>query len=74
MNEIFSERLMLAMRRANMTQQDLAKKTGMTASAISHYAKGKQCPHSTALLKIANALHVSADFLLGRTPYPGGMR
>lgn len=69
MEEIFSERLREILWHSHMTQQDLAKKTGLTAAAISHYVNGKQCPHAAALLLIADALNVSIDYLLGRTKY-----
>lgn len=67
MKEIFSERLQDILWHSKISQKDLAEKTGLTEAAISHYVNGKQCPHSTALILIADALNVSTDYLLGRT-------
>lgn len=67
MEEIFSERLRDILWHTKMTQQELAERTGLTAAAISHYVNGKQCPHSSALILIADVLNVSIDYLLGRT-------
>ena len=49
----------------NMTQKQLACKTGLTESAISHYVKGDRVPRGVNLVKIANALDTTTDFLLG---------
>jgi transcriptional regulator with XRE-family HTH domain len=48
-------------------QEDLAKKTGLSMSSISTYRNGKAEPKITAFNEIANALNVSADYLLGNT-------
>lgn len=47
-----------------MTQKELAQKSGITESAISHYIKGDRVPRGVNLVKIANALGTSTDFLL----------
>lgn len=47
-----------------MTQKELAQKAGITESAISHYIKGDRVPRGVNLVKIANALGTSTDFLL----------
>lgn len=67
MEKIFARRLCEVLRLRKMTQRDLSKKTGITESAVSHYVNAVQCPHSTVLLLIANALDVSMDYLFGRT-------
>ena len=67
MEEIFAERLLDTIWRQDITQLELAKRTGLTTAAISHYVNGKNRPNSTALLLIADALNVSIDYLLGRT-------
>lgn len=65
--KIFARRLRNILKQKNLTQTDLSKKTGLTMSAISHYVNAVQCPHSTALVLIADALNVGTDYLLGRT-------
>lgn len=49
-----------------MTQKDLASLSGVTESAISHYLKGDRIPRGTTLIKIANALDTTTDYLLGQ--------
>lgn len=48
----------------NITQKELAKITGLTESAISHYVKGDRVPRGANLVKIAKALGVTTDELL----------
>lgn len=49
----------------HMTQRDLAKITGITEVSLSRYINGDRTPRAVAISNIANALHVSADELLG---------
>lgn len=51
-----------------MSQNDLANKVGCTSAAISHYIKGDRIPRSGVMLKIANALDTTADYLSNGTP------
>ena len=53
-----------------MSQKDLATKTGITESAISHYVKGDRVPRGIILVKIAQALETTTDFLLNDTTEP----
>ncbi len=46
-----------------LTQKDLAERTGLTQSAVSHYIKGDRVPRGDNLFKIAAALWVSVDDL-----------
>lgn len=51
-----------------MTQAELAAKAKLTPIQISHFETGVKPNASAAtLVKLANALSVSIDFLLGRT-------
>lgn len=70
MENIFANRLSSILWQRGMTQKELAKKAGVTNSAISHYINAVQYPHSTVLLLIADALDVSMDYLFGRTDNP----
>lgn len=57
--------------RALMTQEDLAKKAGLGggASVLSRYERGKKKMTVLTAFKIANALGVSLDDLMGVQPY-----
>ena len=61
----FGNRLLMYMSIYDMTQNELAEKTGLTAAAISRYISGEREPKIIAVVKIANALGVSTDELLG---------
>lgn len=61
MNNIRTKRRLL-----NMTMKQLAAKVGVTEAAISHYETGRREPDPDMLGRIANALGVSVDYLLGR--------
>ncbi|MFC1652829.1 helix-turn-helix domain-containing protein, partial [Planctomycetota bacterium] len=45
---------------------DLAKRTGLKPAAISHLETGQQKPSFDTLVKLADALGVSMDYLFGR--------
>jgi len=67
MAEIFSERLKAVRERRGMSQADLAKKAGLQPTAISHFETGTRSPSFDNLRKLADALTVSTDFLMGRS-------
>jgi transcriptional regulator with XRE-family HTH domain len=50
-----------------LTQSELGKKAGMAAASISHFETGQRAPSLDSLVKLADALDVSVDALLGRT-------
>lgn len=49
-----------------MTMKELATIVGVTEAAISHYETGRREPDPDMLSRIATALNVSVDFLIGR--------
>lgn len=63
---LFPERLLVALHRRGMKQRDLADKIGVHQKVISKYVNSKTTPPSDTLQKIADALDVSVDWLLGR--------
>jgi len=67
---IFQERLLLSRRRAGVSQGELAKRTAMYASDISKMERGRMLPTAPRLRRLAEALGVSADYLLGLTNDP----
>lgn len=48
-----------------MSQSHLARRADLTPSAIWQYEQGERRPSSEALKKLADALKVATDFLLG---------
>jgi transcriptional regulator with XRE-family HTH domain len=66
MPEQFSERLRGAREARGMSQSDLASKTGLQPAAISHFETGQRSPSFENLRKLADALSLSVDYLLGR--------
>jgi len=65
--EVFAARLAEARQKRQLSQIDLAKKTGLPASSISHFEARKRRPSFDNLSKLADALNVTADFLIGRS-------
>lgn len=70
MSETFGERLRKAREAKQLSQGDLATKTGFQPSAVSHFESGRRAPSFDNLKKLADALAVSVDFLLGRDSRP----
>jgi len=71
-SETFKERLKTArehLRRWN--QSELANKAGLPPSSIAHFETGARKPSFDTLRKLANALEVTTDYLLGRVDDPG---
>src|SRR5262245_31017873 len=66
MSKIFAERLKSARETRKMSQSDLAQKAGFQPSAISHFETEGRDPSFDNLKRLADALNVTTDFLLGR--------
>jgi len=52
-------------RERGFTQVELAKKVSVVQTIISDYERGKLRPHPDILIKLARALNVSTDAILG---------
>lgn len=50
-----------------MSQSDLAEKTGLMPSAVSHFETGRRSPSFANLKALADALKVTTDYLIGRS-------
>lgn len=61
----FSNRLTMAMDGNSITAAQLSRKTGLSEASISRYVAGSMEPKLTALLILADALNVTADWLSG---------
>lgn len=62
----FEQRLKAARRRRSLTQAQLAQRMGLPTSSIGHFESGARQPSAANLVRLANALGVSTDYLLGR--------
>jgi|ERR1043166_6485962 transcriptional regulator with XRE-family HTH domain len=49
-----------------LTQAELGEKAGLPAASISHFETGIRTPGTTTLQRLADALEVRVDYLLGR--------
>lgn len=62
----FHEILNQELQKQNITQRELANRTGLTEVSIGRYCNGQRSPNINTIVKIANELHVNTDYLLGR--------
>jgi transcriptional regulator with XRE-family HTH domain len=71
-SEIFRERLKTARDKLRKwSQAELAGKAGLPPTSIAHFEAGARKPSFDTLRKLANALDVTTDYLLGRSDDPG---
>lgn len=64
-NRIFAQRLEQLMIERQLYSSDVARKTGLKRQSIDAYVQGVSQPGANAIAKIAVALEVSSDWLLG---------
>ena len=70
-SEVFKDRLRSARETlGQMTQADLARAIGLPPSSIAHFESGARKPSFDNLRKLANALNVTTDYLVGRADDP----
>ena len=53
-----------------LSQSELAELSGLQPSAVSHFETGRRSPSFDNLKRLADALHVTTDYLLGRVDEP----
>lgn len=63
----FGERLKQLREIIGLSREEMAKQCGITASAFGNYENDYRLPNFDILIKIANILDVSTDYLLGNT-------
>ena len=70
MGEHFNENLKEARLKSGLSQKDLSENIGVAKSTYSLYESGTREPNVDTIKKIASALNVSADMLLGLEAEP----
>ncbi len=65
--ETFQQRLKDLRLSKNMSQKQLAEMLGTTNSSVCDWERGRTEPDKTFVLKLADCLNVSTDYLLGRS-------
>jgi putative transcriptional regulator len=63
----FSERLKTLRKEAGFTQVDVAEKLGISQPAYASWERGVKKPTQDNLVKIAQVLNVSVDYLVGNS-------
>lgn len=69
---IIGERIRNIREDEDILQQELADAVGINVSVLSRIEKGTRQLRDDELIKIADKLNVTTDYLLGRTDEPGG--
>jgi transcriptional regulator with XRE-family HTH domain len=69
-SEIFRERLRAARDLRGYSQGALAERANMPPTSIAHFESGSRKPSFDTLRRLANALEVTTDYLLGRVDQP----
>ena len=65
--EVFQVRLRTARSARDLSQSELAQRADLQASAVSHFETGTRKPSFDNLKRLADALRVTTDYLLGRS-------
>ena len=65
----FSDRLKSLRKQAQLTQVDVAEKLGISQPAYASWERGIKKPTQEYLVKIAQILNVSVDYLVGNSDY-----
>ena len=69
----FPQRLRAARELRELSQGKLGNRAKLQASAVSHFETGARKPSFDNLRKLADALEVTTDYLLGRVSDPAGL-
>ena len=68
--EIFGERLKSAREMRGLNQRQLGERLGVPPSSIAHFEGGRRKPSFENLHRLAGALEVTTDYLLGLAEQP----
>lgn len=69
-SELFPARLRAARDLRKFNQAELAERAGLPSTSIAHFEAGSRKPSFDNLRRLADALMVTADYLLGRIDDP----
>ncbi len=72
-SDLFSQRLRAARKLRELNQGELARRAGLQDSAVSHFETGSRKPSFDNLKRLADAIKVTTDYLLGRVDDPLGL-
>lgn len=72
MNSDFPRIITLLRKERGLSQKSVAQSLGVSQALLSHYEKGIRECGLDFVVRIADFYSVSCDYLLGRTPHPGG--
>lgn len=67
---LFPQRLQALRDKRGLSQEALAKKAQLQATAVSHFETGTRKPSFDNLRRLADALETTVDYLMGRTNDP----
>lgn len=67
---MFTEKFVEILQERNITPYRIAKDTGISQGLMAEYKQGIKLPAIHNLIKIADYLDCSVDYLLGRTDNP----
>lgn len=63
----FGDNMMLTRKKKGLSQADLGKMIGTSGDVIGRYERGDITPSIDVVVKVADALEVSVDYLIGKT-------
>ena len=64
---IFNNRLKELRKNKKLSQEQLAKRAGLTKTSINHWENGKCLPNANAIVALARYFGVTTDYLLGES-------
>ncbi len=67
---VFGERLSKELEKKQLSYRQFAERTGMTTTTVCRYAKCERVPRASEIIKTAEALGVTCDYLLGLSDDP----
>jgi transcriptional regulator with XRE-family HTH domain len=70
MDEVFPNRLKTARELRKVSQGELAARANLPATSISHFESGSRKPSFDNLRRLAQALGITTDYLLGLSEQP----
>ena len=63
--DTYVERIKQLRQEDGISQRELAKRVGVSSSAITYWEMGARVPNALAVIKLAEYFQVSSDYILG---------